>query len=250
MTRETAGPFEGIPREAVDFLRALARNNDTAWFDRHRPEYDSYVVEPMRRLVREFSDWMNAEVDAGIESRPQVGRAIGRIRRDTRFSRDKRPYKETVWIIFRNRRAVMTTLGFYWELTTTGYLYGMGFYSAPPRVLRAVRERALAEPAKFREAIAPIGARPELRASGEPYRRSSMPGAPEDLRFWLDRKNLYVGASRPHDDVLHSRALVDLVWDAWDGLVPLYRFLRDSSSGSYRGPPEEAGAPGRRGPRR
>jgi len=189
----------------------------------------------MRRLVREFSDWMNHEVDAGIESRPQVGRAIGRLRRDTRFSRDKRPYKESVWIVFRNRRAVMTTLGFYWELTAAGYVYGMGFYSAPPRVLRAVRERALSEPARFRESVAPIKARSDLQASGEPYHRSSMPGAPEDLRFWLDRRNLYVEAARPHDDVLHSRALVDLLWDAWADLVPLYRFLRDSSAGVSQG---------------
>lgn len=222
------GPFQGIPPEAVDFLAGLSLNNNTAWFESHRSYYERFVVQPMRSLVVEFGEWFEAEIDAGIETRPQIGRAIGRLRRDTRFTQDKRPYRETVWIIFRNRRAVMTTLGFYWELTPARYLYGMGFYSAPPLVMHAVRERALAAPDRFLAAVAPIEARPEFHVAGERYRRTTMPGpgTPERLAFWLDRRNLYVEASRPHDDVLRSPALVDLLWEAWSRLVPLYRFLR------------------------
>lgn len=233
--REPASLFEGFTSEAIAFLAGLAANNEVGWFESHRPEYERFLVAPMRALVGEFGEWLEAEVDAGMETRPQIGRAIGRMRRDTRFARDKRPYKETVWIVFRNPRAVPTMLGFYWELSPTRYVYGMGFYSAPPAVMRAVREQALAAPERFYAAVAPIEARPEFEVSGEPYRRTSMPGAPERLRFWLDRKNLYVNVSRSHDDALFSRALVSVLWDAWERLIPLYRFLKECA-GRARAP--------------
>ncbi len=218
--------FEGFSPDAAQFLVGLKEHNDPAWFEAHRPEYERHVLLPMRALVAEFGEWLEAEVDAGIETRPQVGRAIGRLRRDTRFSRDKRPYKETVWIIFRNRQAVMTTLGFFWELGVDRWVYGMGFYSAPPRVLQAIRERALAAPGRFLEAVAPLEDRPDFHVSGEPYLRTRLPDAPAPLVHWLDRKNLYVEGARPHDEVLYSRDLVGFLWDAWERLVPLYWFLR------------------------
>jgi len=221
--------FQGFSPVAVAFLAGLKEHNDPIWFEDHRADYERYIVEPMRALVSEFGDWFEAEVDAGIETRPQVGRAIGRIRRDTRFTSNKRPYKETVWVIFRNRRAVMTTLGFFWELGVDRWVYGMGFYSAPPPVLQAIRDRALAAPERFYAAVAPVEARPDLLVSGEPYRRTRMTGAPPRLVHWLDRRNLYVEGARPHDEVLYGRGLVDFLWDTWEHLVPLYRFLRDSA---------------------
>ena len=226
-------PFRGFSPQALEFLTGLQANNDTAWFEAHRADYDRFVLGPMRALAAEFGEWFEAEVDAGLDTRPVVGGAIGRLRRDTRFSSDKRPYKQSVWLVFRNRNTVMGNLGFYWDLSPSRYCYGMGFYSALPRVLRSIRERALDNPDRFRAAVAglleaapPSGTGSPFDIEGEPYRRSSMPGAPEDLVRWLDRKNLYVEAGRPHDPTLASRDLVALLWDAWERLVPLYWFLR------------------------
>ncbi len=219
-------PFRGFSPGAVAFLAGLRERNDVAWFEVHRPEWERLLLEPMRSLAAEFTEWFPAEVDAGIDVRPRVGGAIGRLRRDTRFTDDKRPYKEAVWLFYRNKRAKVPTLGFFWELNLKGYIYGMGFYAAEPRVLRAIRERALDRPERFSSAIAPVETSPDLHVSGDRYRRSQMPGAPERIAYWLDRKNLYVEAERPHDDILYSPALTDLLWEAWGRLVPLYRFLK------------------------
>jgi uncharacterized protein (TIGR02453 family) len=226
LARRPVGPFRGLPPPAGEFLAALRENNNTAWFEERREDYERFLVEPMRALAAEFGEWFEAEVDAGLDTRPQVGRAVGRIRRDTRFTADKRPYKETVWIIFRNRRAAMGNLGFYWELTPVRYVYGMGFYSAPPGRLVALREEARADPERFLSLVRPIEACPELTLSGNRYQRTQMPGAPPELVKWLDWKNLYVDAARSHDDLLAGRGLVDLLFDTWQRLAPLYRFLR------------------------
>ncbi len=233
--------FQGFSPAAVTFLAGLKEHNDTTWFEDHRSDYERFLVQPMRALVTEFREWFEAEVDAGIETRPQVGRAIGRIRRDTRFTGDKRPYKETVWVIFRNRRAVMGTLGFYWELGVERWAYGMGFYSAPPRVLQAIRERALAAPERFCDALAPIEERRDFEVQGQPYHRSRMAGAPARLVHWLDRRNLYVDGTRPHDEILYGPGLVDFLWDSWRRLVPLYWFLRDSAGVTRRSLPAGLG---------
>lgn len=231
----TGAGFSGLVPEAVEYLRQLAQHNDTGWFAANRQRYDQLIVEPLRALVGEFAEWMHHEVDPGMEVRPQIGRAIGRIRRDTRFSRDKSPYRDSVWVVFRNRAVALNSLAFYWELTTRDYLYGMGFYAAPPRILRAVRERALAAPERFLEVIAPAEARPEFQVAGERNRRTALPGAPERLVHWLDRKNLYVSVHRPHDQALFGRGLVDLLWDAWSDLVPLYQFLKEASATTQPG---------------
>lgn len=223
--------FSGIPHEAVEFLGDLARHNDEAWFREHRAAYERVLVEPLRALVREFADWM-LDVDPGMEVRPQVGRAISRIRRDTRFSRDKRPYRDVVWIAFWNRRLPTEARpGFFWELTVEHYRYGMGYYSASRRVMDAVRRAALDAPDRFRAVVAPVETWPAFAVRGERYRRTVMPGAPADLAAWLDRKSLHVEAAHPHDEVLFGSALADRLWAAWERLIPLYQFLRTTGEG-------------------
>jgi uncharacterized protein (TIGR02453 family) len=85
-------PFEGFPPEGLAFLAGLAEHNEKAWFDAHRAEYERGLLEP----ARDFVDAIGPELEAvhpGIHADPRVNGSIMRINRDTRFSKDKRPYK-------------------------------------------------------------------------------------------------------------------------------------------------------------
>jgi uncharacterized protein (TIGR02453 family) len=90
--------------ELFQFLRQLKRNNDRAWFAKNKNRYIDDVQEPVLQFV--------ADVGAGLrklsphllaDPRPSGG-SMTRIYRDTRFSKDKAPYKTMVGIRFAQIR--------------------------------------------------------------------------------------------------------------------------------------------------
>jgi uncharacterized protein (TIGR02453 family) len=85
--------FEGFSKETLRFLVDLRRHNNRGWFQKNRKRYEEDLLQPameyvvaMGRLFPSLSPDINAE--------PRINKAIRRINRDTRFSKDKTPYKD------------------------------------------------------------------------------------------------------------------------------------------------------------
>jgi uncharacterized protein (TIGR02453 family) len=87
-----AGRFS-FPADTVEFLADLRRHNDKGWFDAHRDRYEAAYVEPAKAFVEAAAPRL-ATIVPGITAEPRVLGSIFRIHRDTRFSTDKRPYKD------------------------------------------------------------------------------------------------------------------------------------------------------------
>jgi uncharacterized protein (TIGR02453 family) len=94
MTVPTHTAFAGFPPEGLDFLAGLAQENTRAYFDAHRDVYESALLEPAKAFVVALGEELRARVAPGLRVEPRVNGSILRINRDTRFSTDKRPYKE------------------------------------------------------------------------------------------------------------------------------------------------------------
>ena len=78
---------------SLRFLRSLARHNDRAWFQAHKPAYEAHVREPFRALLADLQPEL-ATISPHFRSEPRaVGGSLFRIQRDTRFANDKTPYK-------------------------------------------------------------------------------------------------------------------------------------------------------------
>ncbi len=85
-----AAPFDGFSPAAIQFMADLAANNDRAWFQPRKAEFEALVKEPMEALMSALADQFAAR---GVPLRADPRRSPFRIYRDTRFSRDKSPYK-------------------------------------------------------------------------------------------------------------------------------------------------------------
>jgi uncharacterized protein (TIGR02453 family) len=84
--------FAGFPRNAMGFWHELAATMSKDWFDANKQRYQTEWVEPMTALLGEVA----AKV-APVYKPTKVGAPrVMRIYRDTRFSKDKSPYK--TWI--------------------------------------------------------------------------------------------------------------------------------------------------------
>ena len=89
-------------KQTLEFLSALEDNNDRAWFELHRKEYEDAVRSPALNLIGDMAEDM-AAISPHFPALPKkVGGSLMRVYRDTRFSRDKTPYKTNIGIQFRH----------------------------------------------------------------------------------------------------------------------------------------------------
>ena len=89
--------FEGFLPEAVEFLADLAQNNDRAWFQPRKADYERLLKEPLEALCVALDERFAA---AGIPLAADPARSPFRIYRDVRFAKDKSPYKTNIGASF------------------------------------------------------------------------------------------------------------------------------------------------------
>ncbi|NZA27545.1 DUF2461 domain-containing protein [Luteimonas sp. SJ-92] len=148
------------------FLRALARHNERAWFQAHKPDYEAHVREPFRRLLVDLQPDL-LSVSAHYRSDPKpVGGSLFRIHRDTRFANDKTPYK--TWQgarLFHERSRETAAPSWYLHLQPGACFIAAGIWHPEPPVLRRIRQFVVDNPAGWARAA-------HARAFGRRYRLS------------------------------------------------------------------------------
>ncbi len=132
------------------FLRGLAADNDKAWFEEHRSEYDANVKEPALDFIEAFRPRLHS-ISPHFEANARVnGGSLFRIHRDTRFSKDKTPYKTNTGMHFRHERAKdVHSPGFYLHLEPRNCFMGVGIYKPETKVAYTIREMIAAEPDRW-----------------------------------------------------------------------------------------------------
>lgn len=80
-----------IHPDTFGFLAAIKQNNDREWFQQHRDAYEQ-AWQNMKDFTQAIISGL-AETDRYISADIPVAKCLFRIYRDTRFSKDKTPYK-------------------------------------------------------------------------------------------------------------------------------------------------------------
>jgi len=216
--------FPGFSPQALVFFAELAENNNKAWFEAHRADYETLLLEPLQELVAELAAPLLA-IDPALQVLPP-SRCIARIHRDIRFSRDKSPYKSHLWLSFKRPSPDWKEHPcFFFEIAADRYRYGMGFYSAPKATMDALRRTIETAPEKFRRLVAPIKKSGRFVPAGELYKRPVNPALPADLQPWHGRKNLYLISTRTPDERLFSPGILQELREGYGELAALYRVL-------------------------
>jgi uncharacterized protein (TIGR02453 family) len=142
-----------LPKEAIAFFKGLEANNNKAWFDVHRDDYLEHVLEPLKFLVMAMGAALARKIP-GLVADPRVNGSLFRINRDTRFSRDKSPYKTQagmyLWIGPGEKLACP---GLYFEIGPRHVSLGSGTYMFADSAIGAYRRYVAEKGAKLATAI-------------------------------------------------------------------------------------------------
>lgn len=212
--------------ELFPFLKALATHNERAWFHQHKQRYLDAVVAPATAFIEAMVPRLvTVSPHFRADSRRQGG-SMMRIYRDTRFSRDKSPYKLNVGIQFRHEAGRdIHAPGFYVHIEPGDCFFAAGIWRPAPPALRGIRDFIADNPAGWRKARDDARFQARFALSGESLKRSPR-GYPADHPEIDDLKRKDFIAVQPiaDRDVLGA-GFADRATAAFMDARPLARFL-------------------------
>ena len=221
--------FSGFPPATLDFLAGIAANNEKAWFEAHRADYDAHWVGPAKAFVEAAGARLGDL--APVAAEPRVNGSIFRINRDIRFSADRRPYKDHLDFWFWEGERKTAVSGFFLRVSPNAVGIGVGAHGFDEDRLRAFRA-AVVDPksaAALGTAVAEVeGAGWAVR--GERYKQvpRGFTADGETQERFLRHAALWCGEDEPHPRSLHSKRFVSYCMNRWEKLVPLHRWLVDT----------------------
>ncbi|MDR1629356.1 MAG: DUF2461 domain-containing protein [Oscillospiraceae bacterium] len=220
--------------KTLNFLVENRLQNSREWFAEHKGAYQEYVLQPLSALASALAPAVN-RIDPLIITEPKVDKAISRIYRDTRFSKDKLLYREEMWLSFkRDKHAYPNHPEFFFVISPGGFLYGCGYYAAETDTMRAMREMILRGDPAFAAAKKAFERQDHFVLDGDCFKRSKYPEQPENLRSWLDRKNICLICSSNDFSLLFSEDLPRIIAEDYEKLEDVYQFFVRAESEAQR----------------
>lgn len=220
--------FNGFTPQTFQFFRDLKENNYKEWFDAHKPVYESEVLNPMKQLFLAMAPAMST-IDPMFEMRPH--RAVSRIYRDIRFSKDKTPYRDCMWFVFQkpvSREEWKDYPGYFLEVSGATYTLGMGLFQPKKKVMDSFRDALLYAPEEFQEHTQKDILDRGYVVKGEEYKRPIPNELPDYFQPWFNRKGIWVEKVTPLGDELYSPAFAHQLVEDFKAMEWFYGFLKET----------------------
>tara|TARA_A100001391_G_scaffold205201_1_gene204100 strand:+ start:1631 stop:2320 length:690 start_codon:yes stop_codon:yes gene_type:complete len=162
-----------IGPELFEFLDDLTRHNDRDWFHANKQRYECDVREPALALIEQLGPPLRRSAPMLNAIVKRSGGSLMRIHRDTRFSKDKTPYKTNVGISIRHQADDnIHAPGVYIHLACDECLVAAGCWRPHRETLAAIRRAIDADPTAWRRARDQKKFRQSFHLSGESLKTS------------------------------------------------------------------------------
>ncbi|HSS44654.1 MAG TPA: TIGR02453 family protein [Thermoanaerobaculia bacterium] len=211
--------------ELFRFLKDLRGHNNRAWFQANRERYESAVRDPFLRFISDFGPRL-CKISRHFVADPRpTGGSLFRIYHDTRFSKDKSPYKTNAAADFRHRAGGRDAHapGFYLSLEPGGCVAAAGLWHPDPPALGKVRGAIVARPKEW-ERIRRLG----LEVEGDSLVRPPKGYDPAHPFIGdIKHKDFYTTVPFTEKQVCNPRFLFDFTV-ACKKMSPLTEFLAEA----------------------
>ncbi len=154
------------------FLRDLKTHNDRDWFNANKGRYEEDVKAPLLAFIADFGKPLEKISEHFVADPRPTGGSMFRIYRDTRFSKDKSPYKTQASAHFRHARAKdVHAPGFYLHLEPGNVFAGAGIWRPESKALVKIRDGLIEDPKRWKRAIGSKAFKADWELGGERYVR-------------------------------------------------------------------------------
>ena len=205
-----------------DFLRELREHNDREWFNANKERFIAHVREPALAFVEDFELQLP-------EISPHFKGTTFRIYRDTRFARDKTPYKTHTGIHFRHEQAEGAhSLGFYLHLEPDNVFAGFGVWRPDREPLRRIREAIAHRPQAWLQAT------DGLTLEGTALKRAPAGFDPEHPQIEAIKRKDFVAMARMDEATAVAPGFLQRYLQECRRGAPLVRFLAEAAGAAFQ----------------
>ena len=211
----------------IRFLKDLKKNNQKAWFDNHRKEYEN--------AKQDFGNFIQFLIDRHSKKDPTIGAlkakdCLFRINRDIRFAKDKSPYKTNFGASINRGGKKSVFAGYYFHCEPGESFVGGGIWMPMPAETKQIRQEIDYGFDEFKKIIS--GKKFKSVYGGDLYRGedASLKKPPQGfekdnpaaeylkLKSWLVMKPV-------SDAELSAKELGKTALEAFEALQPLLQFI-------------------------
>lgn len=216
--------FNGFEPSILGFLDELAQNNERDWFAENKHRYERLVREPALDFIVAMDPLLDRIAPQFEAVAKKMGGSLMRVFRDTRFGRDKTPYKTNVGIQFRHTQGKdVHAPGYYLHIEPGAHFIGAGMWRPDPDSLAAIRSAIVERTSAWttaRDAVAKT-----YSFDGGALKRPPR-GYPVDHPMIDDIKRTDFIATRSFDDSeLFRKDFAARVANRFEAATPLMKFL-------------------------
>lgn len=213
----------------IKFLDELAANNNRIWFEENRSRYEALVREPALAFIAAMAPVLQTFAPHFRADPRKSGGSLMRVFRDTRFSRDKTPYKTNIGMQFRHAGGKdVHAPGFYVHIASDECFLGVGCWHPDSDSLARIRDWIACKPDRWFSVRDHSAFVEEWTLSGESLTRPPR-GYPADHEAITDLKRKdFIGIGSLSPEEVTSRDLVELVGARFASATPFIGFLCDA----------------------
>lgn len=216
------------------FLRDLAANNERGWFESAKPRYVDDVRDPLLRFIADVGPRLRKVSPHFVADPRPVGGSMFRIYRDTRFSKDKTPYKTHASAHFRHEMAKdVHSPGFYLHLEPGRVFVGAGLWRPDGDAVRKIRTAIVEEPGAWKRAVRSKRFTGRAELHGEVLKRPPRGFDPEHPLVDDLRRKDFIAVIELDEKTACSTTFLTTFIDACKVGAPLTRFICEALEVPY-----------------
>lgn len=218
--------FTGFNQEMIAFMLDIRFNNNKEFMHLHKDQYNQLIRQPYYELITALSPVMQS-IDHEMEIRPH--KCLSRIYRDTRFSKDKSPYRDHHWVAFRQAGVPKEAAPVFWfEARIEEVTWGLGFWGENRMAMEIIKDQMLSNPQKYKR-IDQMLSDHQFILSGQSFKRVIFPEQlEEDLKPWYSKKELIIKKSNVDSSVIFKPELVDILSKDFLLLSEMYQTMKQT----------------------
>lgn len=218
-----------LNKKTLEFLELLSENNNREWFAENKHLYEEAKADlfvMIAKLIKEFS-----AIDSHYSADTEPKKALMRIYRDVRFSKNKDPYKKNYGIAFDVKGYGPNTPSYYLHIQPNSCFFGVGFWQPEPQVLKMIREEIDYNASEFLSIINADEFKNTFKMSQEDKLKKAPKGYEIDHpQLELLKLKSFIAIYKLDDAEFFKPNIVNKLITAFEIIQPFVLFLRKATS--------------------